>query len=110
MFIKTPGQIKIAEKIAASVITNKPVFPFQTIALPDVETDGHIRYFLETKGYRPLPSDTLIQPKELYVLCFGKNCNVLGSPQWQIASFKDKRIDKIWSVEGVKIYKLTHKK
>lgn len=110
LFTKTKGQIAIAETITDSIRAAKPASPYQTVALPDAETDGHIRYFLEIKGFRPLAADTLIEPKELYVLCFDKDCDVLGSGQWQIASFKNKRIVKIWTVEGVKIYKLIHAK
>lgn len=102
------SQIKIAAAVAESILQKNPQAPYQTIALPYVETDGHIRYFLEIKGLRPLPADATVEPKELYVLCFDKECKVLGNPQWQIASFKNAGIDKIWTVEGVKIYKLTH--
>ena len=108
LFIKTGNnQVKTAEIIAQSILQKNPQTPYQTVALPFVETDGHIRYFLEIKGKTPLPADTLTDPKELYVLCF-ENCQVLGNPQWQIASFKNARIDKIWTIEGVTIYKLTH--
>ncbi|OGK34545.1 hypothetical protein A3F58_00450 [Candidatus Roizmanbacteria bacterium RIFCSPHIGHO2_12_FULL_37_9b] len=109
LFLKTGNnQIKKAETIALSMLKENPLIPFQTIALPYVETDGHIRYFLELNGKRPLPADTLEEPKELYVLCFEKDCQVLGNPQWQIAAFKKAKIDKIWTVEGIKIYKLIH--
>lgn len=107
-YLQGNNQIKKAEKIADSILENNPQIPYQTLALPYVETDGHIRYFLEIKRERPLPADTLEQPKELYVLCFETDCQVLGNPQWQIASFKNAKIDKIWTTEGVKIYKLIH--
>ena len=103
------NQIKKAEIIADSILRDNPQIRFQTIALPYLETDGHIRYYLEIKGKRPLPADTLQEPLELFVLCFEKDCQVLGSPQWQIAAFKRAKVDKIWKVEGVKIYKLIHK-
>ncbi len=103
------NQIKKAEIIAKSIVKENPRTPYQTVALPYVETDGHIRYFLEIKGKRPLPADTLSNPKELYVLCFEKDCQVMGNPQWQIAAFKKAKIDKIWTVEGVKIHKLVHR-
>lgn len=108
LFADTQSQISIAERIAKSIREENPSALYQTTAIPDAETDGHIRYFLELTGSRPLPADTLIEPKELYVLCYEKKCDVLGSGQWQIASFKNKRIAKIWTVEGVKIYKVIH--
>lgn len=110
IYLFKPGsnQIKQAEIIAQSVLKQNPASPYQTIALPQVETDGHIRYFLEIKGKRPLPPDTLIEPEQLYVFCFVAECNVLGNPQWQIASFKNAKIEKTWKVEGVTLYKLIH--
>src|SRR3990167_2820626 len=108
LFKPTKSQMSIANKVAQSIAEHTPKKNFQTIALPNVETDGHIRYFLEIDGYRPLPADTTTPPSELFVLCFEKKCEVLGNPQWQIASFKDAKIDTIWTVEGVKIYKLIH--
>lgn len=108
LFGPPSNQIGKAKIIADSIIADKPEVPYQVIALPYVETDDHIRYFLEIEGVRPLEENTLENPKQLYVLCFEKDCSVLGNPQWQIASFKDGKIDKIWVTEGVKIYKLTH--
>src|SRR3989344_944786 len=109
------NQIQIAEIIADSILNLSPKTPYQTVALPYVETDGHVRYFLEIKGSRPLPADTLANPRELYILCFEKDpdrpiggCRVLGNPQWQIAAFYNAKIAKIWEVEGVIIYKLIH--
>ena len=63
---------------------------------------------MELKGKRPLPAETLEEPKELYVLCFEKECSVLGNPQWQIAAFRNAKIDTTWTVEGIKIYKVIH--
>lgn len=103
------NQIKKAENIAGSILQKNPQIPYQTVALPYVETDGHIRYFLEINGKRPLASDTLIEPVELYALCFEIECQILGNPQWQIAAFKKAAIDKIWTVEGVTVYKLIHR-
>lgn len=109
VFTTGNNQIKKAKNIAESILQKNPQVPYQTVALPYVETDGHIRYFLELKGKRPLPSDTLIEPIQLYALCFEIECQILGNPQWQIAAFKNARIDKIWTVEGVTVYKLIHK-
>ncbi len=105
--INPENQIKKAERIADAILQSHPQLPYQTIALPNVETDGHIRYFLEIKGERPLPADTLEQPKELYILCFAK-CQVLGNAQWQIAAFKQAKIATMWTTEGVTIYKVIH--
>ena len=102
------NQIKRAQKVARSIIRQNPQKPFQIVALPFTETDGHIRYFLEVEGYRPLSADTLADPKELYILCYEKKCQVLGNAQWQIAAFREAKIDTMFTVEGIVIYKVVH--
>lgn len=111
-FISNKGnyQIKKAQSIAQSLGKNIATYPFQVVPLPSGETDGHVRYFLEVNGFRSLEENSTEQPAELFILCFISDCYpILGNPQWQIASFKNAKIDKIWRIEGVKIYKLVHK-
>jgi hypothetical protein len=59
-------------------------------------------------GKRPIPEESPQEGEELYILCYEKECDVLNHPQWQIASFKNKKVAKIWKVDRVKIYKIIH--
>jgi len=110
-FFKNHGsnQINIARTIAQSLLDHKPQAPYQIVPIPFTETDGHIRYFLEVAGNRPLPEESGDQPKELYILCYEQDCSELAAPQWQIASFKNATISATWNVDRVKIYKVVHK-
>ena len=103
-------QTKIAQKIAKSIIDNNPKTPYQIVPIPFTEMDGHIRYYLEIMGKRPLPEESDQEGEELYILCYEKECDALNHPQWQIAAFKNKKVDKIWKVDRVKIYKIIHGK
>lgn len=103
-------QIGRARTVAKSIVDHNPQSPYQLTALPYTEIDGHVRYFLELMGKRPLSEESFEQPKELYVLCYYKECEVLNHPQWQIAFFKNKKIATIWEVLNIKIYKLIHEK
>lgn len=106
---KPNNQIQQAQIIAKSIFNNIVSHPYQSVPLPSGQTDGHIRYFLEIYGKKPLEENSLENPKELYILCFAPKCYpILGNPQWQIASFLNARIDKMWETQGVKIYKLIH--
>lgn len=102
-------QIWRASAMAKAILSLKPQIPYQIVALPSTETTGHIRYFLEILGPRPLPEDSYNQPKELIVLCYEK-CNATTDPQWQIAAFKNKKLDKITKFENITIYKVVHEK
>ncbi len=101
-------QLDRAQTIAKSILARSPSSPYQLTAIPFTEIDGHVRYYLEILGVRPLPEDTTVEPKELYVLCYEKDCPILGHPQWQIASFKNATIETMWETLGIKIYKLVH--
>jgi len=103
-------QIWRAKIIAQSIIDRDPQLPYQIVPIPFTEMDGHIRYFLEILGKTPLSEESSLQPKELYVLCYEKECTVRNHPQWQIAAFKNKEVEKTWKIDRVKIYKLVHGK
>jgi 4-amino-4-deoxy-L-arabinose transferase-like glycosyltransferase len=103
-------QIQRAKLIAQSIVDKNPRSPYQVVPIPYTEMDGHIRYFLEVLGKRPLSEESSEQPQELYILCYEKECDALNHPQWQIAAFKNKKVADIWQVDRVKIYKIIHGK
>jgi hypothetical protein len=111
-FFKKEGnfQTRIAKKIADSILERNPQLPYQIVPIPFTEMDGHIRYYLEIDGKRPLAEESPQVGNELYVLCYEKSCDVLNHPQWQIAAFYNKKIKSIWTVDRVKIYQLIHEK
>jgi len=110
LFKEGNRQIWRAKIVAQSIIEKNPQIPYQVVPIPYTEMDGHIRYFLEILGKRPLSEANADRPKELYILCYEKDCDALNHPQWQIAAFKNKKVDKIWKIDRVKIYKLVHGK
>lgn len=103
-------QIWRAKMIAQSIINANPQLPYQIVPVPFTEMDGHIRYFLEILGKTPLSEESNQQPEELYILCYEKECDALNHPQWQIAAFKNKKVEKTWKIDRVMIYKLIHGK
>jgi hypothetical protein len=106
------NQIAYARTVAAGFEGKIIQQPIQIVAIPEYETDSHFRYFLELAGYTILAGDSSEKPKEMFVMCFSKDCLVLGNPHWQIAAFSVQKptISEQWEVEGVRIYKLIHKK
>ncbi len=111
-FFKNSGsnQINIAQKVAQSLLDHRPKEPYQIVPIPFTETDGHIRYFLEIGGKKPLPEESTDEPEELYILCYQDDCSELAHPQWQIASFKNATIGDQWKVDRLIIYKVVHGK
>lgn len=103
-------QIRSAKNIAQSISRHISASPFQIVSLPPTQTDGHIRYFIELAGHTPLPQDSSVQPSELFVLCFLSKCKIPGDPQWQIAAFSQAKVDTIWTINDITIYKVVHAK
>ncbi|MEI6532741.1 MAG: glycosyltransferase family 39 protein [Candidatus Roizmanbacteria bacterium] len=104
------NQITKAREIAESILPNVNKIPFQIVSIPSTETDGHVRYFLETGGKTPLPEESAQQPEIIIVLCYEKECQVVANPQWQLASFSNGKVEKKWKYDNITIYKVIHDK
>lgn len=113
----TDTQLDHAKRIAEYVIANISSSQYQIVGLPYYETEGHIRYYLEWLGKRPMSADTLGDPKELFIVCHTtelKDCDIPGNAQWQIADFQnrhpdwqfDKKVTK--NIDNLVIYKIVY--
>jgi len=101
-------QTKIAQKIAKSIIDNKPKSPYQIAPIPLFETDDAIRYYLEIMNKKPLDKESNELWIEFYLLCYKEKCDISKENQWQLSFIKNKKVAKIWKVDRVKIYKIIH--
>lgn len=110
VFVEGSKRLEHAQRVAKTIIPEITAMPFQMVALPYTESDSMYRYFVELSGKTPLSESTIANPQELFVLCFKPPCNVLNDAQWQIAAFQQKKIDKMWTVDNITIYKVIHKK
>ncbi len=107
IFLKGNGshQINKAKKIASEIFKNVSDNKFTITSLPGDYSDTTYRYFLEIWGKKPIEKDSLEKGEELFVVC-EKECDPRNSAQWDIAYFAADKIEKVWSVNNVKIYKL----
>ena len=112
---KSSTQITHAQRVAKHIIGQVTSDKFQVVGLPFYEVEGHYRYFLEYYDRRPMSSDALGDPKELFVICHElakPDCDIPGNPQWQIADFQNRhpdwRIEDSTLVEEVRVYKLVY--
>jgi hypothetical protein len=108
--VEGSNQVERARTIAASIVPEVTEMPYQVVALPSTETSGHVRYYLEVLGKRPLAEESPDEAAEIIVLCPdpGAECEPLGTPQWQLAAFHNPEIEKEWTVEGVRVFKIVH--
>ncbi|MBI3366324.1 glycosyltransferase family 39 protein [Candidatus Roizmanbacteria bacterium] len=108
LFQKPNNQIKHAQIVAnflAEKIGNKP---FNIATWPVEFFEDSYLYFLELKGFIPVDRSKLEITNQMFVLCNKEPCQVIKSASWNISMFGKSKIDKIWTVEGIKIYKLVH--
>ncbi|MFQ5452024.1 MAG: ArnT family glycosyltransferase [Candidatus Paceibacterota bacterium] len=99
------NQIETSRRVARIIFDNTTVETYKVAGLPDKFSDSTYRYFLELWGKRSLERDATEQADELFVVC-QDDCKPIGDPLWDIAYFAPREIVGVWSVEGVKIYKL----
>jgi len=109
LFSKPPAyQIQHAQKVAnflAEKIGNRP---FNIATWPVELTEDNYLYFLELKGLMPADRTKIEITQQLFVLCNQQPCRVLESPSWNISMFGPAKIDRIWTIDNVTIYKLIH--
>lgn len=109
-FYRGADQIAHSKKVALFLkekIDNKP---FNIATWPDEFGEDNYLYFLELEGLKPANRQKVEITDQMFVLCAKEPCLIENSPSWNIAMFGQAKIDKIWSIEGLKIYKLVHPK
>ncbi|MCR4329733.1 MAG: glycosyltransferase family 39 protein [Candidatus Roizmanbacteria bacterium] len=110
LFNTGSNQIKHAQDIARDIAPHIDKGPYQLATIPFTEADEQYRYFLTHEvAFKQLDERSLEQPSELFVLCF-EPCRAVDDAQWVIASFKDKHVQEVFTVQNITIYKLVHKR
>lgn len=103
-------QIKHSKKVAGFMVDKINGKPFNIATWPIAFGEDNYLYFLELKGLIPADRAKTEVTEQMFVLCNEEPCLVLNSPSWNISMFGKSKIDKIWEIEGVKIYRLLHEK
>ncbi|OGK18882.1 hypothetical protein A3D80_00990 [Candidatus Roizmanbacteria bacterium RIFCSPHIGHO2_02_FULL_40_13b] len=104
------GQIKHAQTVAEFMLPKIGDKPFNIAVWPVYFSEDNYVYFLSLAGHTPADRAKVEVTDQMFVLCNEEPCLVLNSPSWNISMFGRAEIDKIWIVEGIKIYKLVHAK
>ncbi len=67
------------------------------------------QYFIELNGGKVVDGASTQVTDHMYVLCDKEPCRILRSDSWNIQMFGKAKIDTMWKMDGVSIYKLSHK-
>ena len=110
-FINRPNhQIDQTERIADTVIAQAQGRDFNFALISSGNSDHAYRFFLETKGYRPLGLEEQVTD-QLIIVCEKPEpeCKPLGNSLWEIAGFGRSEINTQVTVNpGITIYRMTH--
>ncbi len=107
---KGNNQIAHSQKVGDFLATKINHQPFNIATWPVQLTEDNFVYFLELKGLVPANRQKAEITDQMFVLCDQEPCEILNSPSWNISMFGPAKIDNIWDVDGIKIYKLIHNK
>ncbi len=108
LYQKPPNQILQAKKVADFLAQKIDHKPFNIATWPVEFFEDSYLYFLELKGIVPADRAKVQITNQMFVLCAQEPCKVLNSPSWNISMFGKAKIENIWTIEGLKIYKLVH--
>ncbi len=104
------SQIEYSKEVADFLEKQIGGKPFNIATWPVDFTEDNFLYFLELKGLVPADRKKIEITDQLFVLCSKEPCQILDSPSWNISMFGKAKIDKIWKVRDLNIYKLVHEK
>ncbi|GAB4218811.1 MAG: hypothetical protein Fur009_1770 [Candidatus Microgenomates bacterium] len=107
LYYRGGNQIAHSKKIAQFLkekINNKP---FNIATWPVDFTEDNYLYFLEIEGNKPANRQKVEITNQMFVLCNKKPCQIINSPSWNISMFGKAKITNEWTIDNVKIYKLT---
>ncbi len=104
------NQIGHAQKVADFLAEKINRRPFNIATWPVQFTEDNYVYFLELRGLKPADRQKIEITDQMFVLCNKEPCEVINSPSWNISMFGRAKIDKIWGIDGIKIYRLVHEK
>jgi 4-amino-4-deoxy-L-arabinose transferase-like glycosyltransferase len=108
-FYSPNKQLQRTEKIADLIIKESEGRQFNFGLIAKQNYDESYRYFLENKKADFVRGEDKISD-QLFVVCEdGDKCQPEGDPAYQVAIFGPAQTIDQWQVDGIKIYKLTHK-
>ena len=107
---KNNRKVDQTARIAEVVIDQAGGQPFNFALISSGNSDHAYRFFLETKGYRPLGLEEQVT-NQLIIICEKpeSECKPLGNSLWEIAGFGRSEVNAQVTVNpGITIYRMVH--
>lgn len=99
------NQLKRTQEVARFIIEKGENKDFNFALLAQNNYDSAYQFYLDQYGHKPkkLPFKKTTQ---LFVVCEDQVCDPIYSPKYEIAAFGWSLVEKMWEVNGLKVYKL----
>ena len=110
LLIPPQNQLERTQEVAKYVIAAAEEKPFNFALISSGNSDHAYRFFLETKGYRPLGLEEQVT-NQLIIICEKPEpeCKPLGNSLWEIAGFGRSEVNAQVTVNpGITIYRMVH--
>ena len=107
LFVSTGDrQLKRTNEVTDFIIGKSGGKPFNFALVSPHNYEDPYTYFFEIKKVNPVLTHQKIED-QLFVVCEGE-CQPVGHPKWEVASFGWSKIESEWQLDGRKVYKLVH--
>ena len=107
-FSEGSRQVERAQKIAAFIEPKISKKSYNIASWPIEYEEDTVVYFLERAGLRPADRTKLEITNQMFVICAHEPCKIINSPSWNITMFGKAKIDTIWPIDDMKVFKLSH--
>ena len=112
-FINGPAnnQMAYSKRVADSIKQRMSEKSFNFATYPtDFSSEESFIYYLELDGYKLADRAKGEVSNQMFLVCNKAPCLVIDSPSWNISMFGKTKIDTMWKVEDLQIFKLIHAK
>lgn len=105
-----PGnQMKYAQVVANSIVPHLGNKPFNFATYPiEFTSEETFLYYLEIAGHPAANRAAHEVTNQMYVLCDRGKCDILHTKSWNIDMFGPAKIDTMWEVERIRVFRLIH--
>jgi 4-amino-4-deoxy-L-arabinose transferase-like glycosyltransferase len=98
-------QLQRTQEVAKFVISKAQKKDFNFALIAKSNYDAAYQFYLDQYGHKPKQVPIEITD-QLFVVCEDPLCEPVGHSKYEIAGFGWTKIDQVWEVSGVKVYKL----
>jgi len=109
IFGPSSQQVATPKKVGAFIAKESHNIPMNMATYPtEFTSEDCFRYFIELNGGKVVERKYNEIAQQMFVLCDKGPCDVLHTTSWNINMFGQAKIDTMWNIDNIQIFKLSH--